>query len=89
MVTSFGPTSDLVLAGFKTHCEEAGRLSIGGGFKICFMSTRKFREYSHFDSYFSTGLVQPATRKPLIGIPIIRMKIGGFNIFSPRKLGND
>ena len=84
-MTSFEPTSDLVLGGLIGHFEEAGRFSIGGGFKIFFMFTPKFGEYSHFDSYFSTGLVQPPTRKPLIRIPIIRMKIGGFNIFSTRK----
>jgi len=40
----------------------------GGGFKY-FLFSSLFGEDSHFDSYFSTGLVQPPTRKGL-GCPV-------------------
>ena len=38
---------------------------LGGGFKYCLFSSL-FGEDSHFDSYFSDGLVQPPTRKSRI-----------------------
>ena len=34
-------------------------LMLGGGFNYFFMFTPKIGEDSHFDSYFSDGLVQP------------------------------
>ncbi len=36
----------------------------GGGFKYFLFSSLLLEDF-HFDYYFSTGLVQPPTRKPL------------------------
>ena len=41
--------------------------SRGGGFKY-FLESPLFGEDSHFDSYFSTGLVQPPARFFLLGV---------------------
>ena len=45
---------------FSEHCERIGE-DLGGGFKY-FLFSSLFGEDSHFDEYFSKGLVQPPTR---------------------------
>ena len=63
---------DIFRGGFyplkKAGCQGRGRFlgsniitSLGGGFKYCLFSSL-FWEDSHFDEYFSNGLVQPPTR---------------------------
>ena len=50
------------IAGFHIIKKSIDRTKLGGGFKYCLCSPL-FGKASHFDQYFSKGLVQPPTSK--------------------------